>query len=344
MSDPDMWMIVGIMLGSTSSSNKKDMLNEKRNEAYSKCETIMTWDDASNSQLIRNGDTAVFAFDSFLNETVDHFKWSLDYAKDNGIKRFVLDVSCNTGGNSDAVMYMIAVMTGSNEAAIRSFMTIDGNITRDDFRLDLNLDGEINDLDKEVKYDFEYAVLTSGISFSCGNLLPSLAKNNGIAVIGETSGSGSCSLLFNFTPEVFPYTLSGFNKLISVDNKDIDSGITPDYALTKEITNEFGMADTDYSGLYDIVAYSTLIDEFYGVTDEPSEEPSEEPADEPTEEPADDNSVQQSDTPSQQTSVTPSESGIPATGDSNFAVIALLSVITSCAVITLTVLIRKRED
>ena len=32
----------------------------------------------------------MFAFDSFVNEAVYHFKWSLDYAKEKGVRRFVI--------------------------------------------------------------------------------------------------------------------------------------------------------------------------------------------------------------------------------------------------------------
>lgn len=112
------------------------------------------------------------------------------------------------------------------------------------------------------------------------------------------------------------------------------------------------MQRTGYSGLYDIAAYSTLIDEFYGVTDEPSEEPSnkpsEEPSKEPTNEPSDkpsaDKPVQLSVTSSQQFPVSPSENNTPATGDNNMAVVfALITVIAAGTVISLTIVSRKKE-
>lgn len=268
-----------------------------------------------------------------------------------GIKRFVLDISCNSGGSSDVVMYMIAMMTNkdknSNTASLRILQTLTGNISDDRYELDLDLDGEINDQDKDVYYDFEYAVLTSHFSFSCGNLLPTLAKDNGIAVIGEKSGGGACMLLINFTSELMPFTISGYEKMITAKNEDADYGITPDYELINEVTDEDGFTSTDYSGMYDIAAYSSMIDEFYGVTEEPTEKPSEETSDTPSEESANKPSEEASDTakegsankPSAETSSNapskPADNNAVPTGDSNTAIPVIVVMLAATAAMVL---------
>ena len=129
----------------------------------------------------------------------------------------------------------------------------------------MNLDGEINDLDKSVYYDFEYAFITSGISYSCGNLLPCLARDAGFPILGERSGGGACSLLIAYTPETFFYTMSSYNKLITADGNDVDSGAELDYDLTKRVTDDEGNESIDYSGLYDLEDISRKIDMYYGV-------------------------------------------------------------------------------
>ena len=73
------------------------------NTELEKYELVKSWDEGSGSRFYRVGDTGVFVFDSFLNEVVYAFKWSLDYAKENGIKNFVIDVSCNKGGLSSVL-------------------------------------------------------------------------------------------------------------------------------------------------------------------------------------------------------------------------------------------------
>ena len=176
----------------------------------------------------------------------------------------MIDLSCNSGGNAAVVMYIMAMITNKDQdsyvASYRKLQTLTGNIVRIDHDIDLNLDGEINDLDKSVYYDFEYAFITTNISYSCGNLLPCLAKDAGFPILGERSGGGACSLLIAYTPETFFYTLSSYNKFITKDNKDVDYGAELDFDLTKRVTDDAGNKTIDYSGLYDLEDISRKID------------------------------------------------------------------------------------
>ena len=252
-----------------TSGQKSANMSELRSGKYENYELVKAWDDKSASKLYVTGNTAVFAFDSFINEAVYNFKWSLDYAKENGIKRFVIDLSCNSGGSAAVVMYIMAMITNQDKDSYttyyRKLQTLTGNITRIDCDIDLNLDGEINDLDKDVYYDFEYAFITSGISYSCGNLLPCLARDAGFPILGERSGGGACSLLIAYTPETFFYTMSSYNKFITADDSDVDSGAELDYDLTKRVTDDEGNESIDYSGLYDLEDISRKIDCYYDI-------------------------------------------------------------------------------
>ena len=260
---------VKYVMRSLSSSQRAANMSEFRSGKYENYELVNAWDDKSASKLYVTGDTAVFAFDMFVNEAVYHFKWSLDYAEEKGIKRFVIDLSCNSGGNAAVVMYIMAMITNQNKdsytTSYKNLQTLTGNITRIDYDLDLNLDGEINDLDKDVYYDFEYAFITSDISYSCGNLLPCLARDAGFPILGERSGGGACSLLIAYTPEAFFYTLSSYNKFITADDSDVDSGAELDYDLTKRVTDDEGNESIDYSGLYDLKDIRRKIDMYYDV-------------------------------------------------------------------------------
>ena len=252
---------------SLGSSQRSADMSELRSDEYANYELVNAWDDQSASKLYVAGDTAVFAFNKFINEAAYHFKWSLDYAKERGIKRFVIDLSCNSGGSAAVVMYIMAMITNKDKdsysASYRKLQTLTGNITRIDHDIYLNLDGEINDLDKSVYYDFEYAFITSKISYSCGNLLPCLAKEAGFPILGERSGGGACSLFIAYTPETFFYTLSSYNKFITKDNKDVDNGAELDFDLTKRVTDDEGNESIDYSGLYDLEDISRKIDALY---------------------------------------------------------------------------------
>ena len=254
-------------MSTLGSGQKATNMSEFRSGKYKDYDLVKSWDDKSASKLYVAGDTAVFAFDSFVNEAVYYFKWSLDYAKEKGIKRFVIDLSCNSGGNAAVVMYIMTMITNKDKdsytTSYRKLQTLTGNIVRTDNDIDLNLDGEINDLDKSVYYDFEYAFITSNISYSCGNLLPCLAKDAGFPILGERSGGGACSLLIAYTPETFFYTLSSYNKFITKDNKDVDNGAELDFDLTKRVTDDEGNESINYSGLYDLEDISRKIDALY---------------------------------------------------------------------------------
>ena len=306
------------VMSSLGSSQRAEKMSEFREGKYEKYQLVKAWDDITKSKLYVQDDTAVFVFDHFYNEAVYSFKWSLDYAKEKGIKRFVIDLSCNQGGSAAVVMYIMAMITNSNKDSYTTYykeiQTLTGNTSRLDYDIDLNLDGEINDLDKDVFYDFEYAFITSNISYSCGNLLPCLAKDAGVPILGERSGGGACSLLIAYTPEMFFYTMSSYNKFINKDNMDVDSGAELDYDLTKQTTDDEGNISIDYAGLYDIESYSKMIDKFYGVTEEPSDEPSEQPSEQPSMNPNTD---------------------LPATGDSTSVMLVsiLMLAASACAVV-----------
>ncbi len=318
-----------------NSSAKKMVREERKNmrkEKYSAFELVKSWEDGSGYVFLRQGGTGVFVFDKFDNESVYAFKWAVDYAAENGIRNFILDISCNGGGNSSVVNYMMAIMTNSkyhsNVQTLRCLNTLTGNINATRYDIDLNLDNIYDDKDKDVAYDLNFGVLTSSFSFSCGNLLPIMAKDEGIAILGETSGGGSCILGISSLPEALIFTMSGYMKFVSKDNNDADLGAAVDYDLTKKITDADGAESIDYSGLYDIGNLGALLDEFYSSGEEPSQEPSEEPSKEPSEKPSEEPSQQPSEGPSQETSQTvPSPGKEPATGDTGvpFMIVLLMT-------------------
>ena len=222
-------------------------------------------------KLYIQGDTAVFCFNSFVNEVIHPFKWSLDYAKEQGVKNFVVDLSTNSGGSTSVLEYMMAILTNkvnqSNVYHFTAVITTTGNLHEEYAQVDLNLDGVFDDRDKDVVYDFNFAVLTTKTSFSCGNLMPVMCKDNGICVHGETSGGGSCALMITFSAENHLATLSSPMKLVSDLGLEVDWGAPVDYHLvgTRTVKDETGeeKEEKDYSKLYDFDLVGSLVTEFY---------------------------------------------------------------------------------
>ena len=258
----------------------------QKKEEYMQYEEVKKWSDSTAFYVYE--DTGIFMFDSFVNDVVEPFKWSLDYAAEKGLKRFVIDLSTNGGGSSAVLLYILAAITNKGDkdakASYKYTCTLTGNERVNEGDIDLNLDGVYDEKDKDMAYDFDFGIITSSLSFSCGNLLPVLAKDAGIVILGETSGGGSCALSKYYLPEYQFYALSGIEKFVSESGIDADKGAAVDYDLRKP--NENNPEDYDYSGLYDMANIASLMDEFYGrtaPTDTSASEPTETSAAEPTE-------------------------------------------------------------
>lgn len=247
----------------TAIENKKvlaNMLLELRNKHYAAYENVKLWEkekaennDKFLAQLFMCGDTAVFVFDDFTDEVVAPFKWSLDYAQEKGANNFVIDITQNRGGSANVLSYMMAIMTGNGD--YYSTSTLTGNRLRTTGKVDKNLDGVIDEKDDAVRYNFRFALLTTQMSYSCGNYLPCLAQEQGIAVIGETAGGGTCFLANPVYPNAMPYSISGYRTMTDTKGNDVEAGAKPDL----ETVSVEADGTIDYNKLYDITAVSAYL-------------------------------------------------------------------------------------
>jgi hypothetical protein len=140
--------------------------------------------------------------------------------------------------------------------------------------VDVNLDKEYNENDGKLVYDFNFALLTSKDTFSSANMLAVRAKENGVMIIGQTSGGGSCCVTKLYTPGCELIRSSMYRKSIFEKGGDVDIGAEVDVDLRKPYTGEFDaarygtddpaeMSFYDYSDFYDYENLEKLIDEFY---------------------------------------------------------------------------------
>ena len=112
--------------------------------------------------------------------------------------------------------------------------------------------------------------MTSGASFSCGNLFPFLVREEGGMVIGDRSGGGSCSVQKAVLSEGFEISISGSKfKLTDNSGSDLEAGVTPDLQLeigTKKEANEFTgeeMEVLDYSAFGDLDGICGTVSEWF---------------------------------------------------------------------------------
>ena len=241
----------------------------------------------------KKGNTAICHFDSFSGS--DKQAW-LDYyqgkgprptlatspkdpmaifldaleqaAADSEVKNLVLDLSINTGGSSDVLMAMTSVMFDQN--FFRAYNVITGQKIEWHFDVDRNFDGKYDAQDKDVHYDLNFCVVTGPLSFSCGNLFPSICKDAGLLVAGQKSGGGSCAVGVYRTADGFYYKISSARgRLCDQHWQNINAGITPhvtiDYAKEIVYPYEDGHDYTlyFYQNFWNLDNLSTIIGEYY---------------------------------------------------------------------------------
>lgn len=228
-----------------------------------------------DGNYIESGDTALYSFDSFKkfdfvgwnnyyqnggeypDDTIGNFLKALDRASLNqNIKNFVIDISANDGGIGVLAPIMMAYLGYTNSMITRNMIT--NQSEKITFDIDINRDGVITDADKVSKYNFNYAVLTSDLTFSTANLFASYAKDNGFMLLGEKSSGGACTILPAFSSEGLIYTLSSYDHLIDKNGNSVDGGVEVDKNLVTVNGDE-----RDYSKYYDLAYLSTIINEFY---------------------------------------------------------------------------------
>ena len=211
--------------------------------------------------LKMSGETAIITFDHFainrdsttslpITPTLDNiasdktstfgilYNSFKEIEKNSSIKNVVIDVSCNGGGAAWALGETLGFLTnGDVPFTLKNPVT--GGTTTEYVNYDTDLDGDFADEDSyEGKYDFY--ILTSSFSFSCGNALPCVAKENGYAkIIGRQSGGGDCVVGYGFAVDGTYWQMSGAASITRKDGSSVDDGASVDYRI-------------DYHHFYDV--------------------------------------------------------------------------------------------
>ena len=189
------------------------------------------------------------------------FVWScLERAKENPkIRNVIFDLTANSGGYVAAYIAIMSLINGTADYNLLNVYT--GERVLMQYLADRNLDGTVDDADLEVDYScFNFGVLTSSCSFSCGNLFPAAAKDAKMLVFGERSGGGSCSVAYSSTAEGVEYnTSAGADVVTNRRGLSIDDGVPVNPDLTKYDDE----GNKDYSDFFDLALLSTTMNKFY---------------------------------------------------------------------------------
>ena len=177
-------------------------------------------------------------------------------AADPEVKNFVLDLTCNNGGDLGVLQAITTLLAGKNAVTYENVLTKQRGVN--EAQVDANFDRVFDDKDKGPRYpELNIAIMTSDYAYSCGNLLPSQMKDFGYLIIGEKTGGGSCSVQQMCTPEGFCYQISSARtRLFNQAGENIDGGVEPHIALeVKKVKTKDEDGDeveySDFSAFYD---------------------------------------------------------------------------------------------
>ncbi len=167
------------------------------------------------------------------------------------VKNVIIDDSQNSGGYVYILGKLLALISKDNMGITYSLNDLTKEVTKNVYQVDSNNDGvyDVNDCYGNV---FDFFILTSNQSFSCGNAFPIIASNYKYAkLIGERTGGGECVVDQGLLSNGICYAHSGNEHLIIYDESKktitgVEDGIGPDKTI-------------DYFEYYDIEALNKVI-------------------------------------------------------------------------------------
>lgn len=223
------------------------------------------------------GDTAVCVLNSF--NWIDFEGWKAYYAggelpgrdtfaivvdamnraqSDPAIRHFVLDLTENGGGSSDALMAIMSLWLNRSELTTQN--ALGGQMLTTTYEVDRDINGIIEAADADVHYDLDYAVLTSRNSFSCANYCAKVMKENGIPIFGHRTAGGSCCILKFSSADGFLFSMSfALQRLVDPEGNVVE-GVEPDFVLSPIAED----GTVDYSEMYDFEKIGDMMEAWYG--------------------------------------------------------------------------------
>ncbi len=206
--------------------------------------------DYGEQRLDFAGDTAVIFFSHFMDTSTerkpayymdgmteedaekDNFAYFYNCFKEiqqhEEVKNVVINLSDNGGGAAAGLINVLGFLSEDGEACFTNRDMVTGSYREEWYHVDTNLDGVADDQDGfGGQYDFY--IMCSGSSYSCGTALPYLAQQSGTAkIIGAQPGGGDC-VVGTFVDAYGRYAVfSGMMKI----GKETESGFVSDEKAT----------------------------------------------------------------------------------------------------------------
>ena len=156
-----------------------------------------------------------------------------------GVENVILDISTNGGGTVGVMMKLLSLISKNNSSYVYYEEAASSQIISAHCAIDSNGDDACDETDAYGN-DFNFYILTSDCSYSCGNAFPCTAQIQGMAkIIGQKSGGGECAVAIHYLPNSqYVYHSSNLH-LGNYDraNKEFvgfESGAKPDIEIQNE--------------------------------------------------------------------------------------------------------------
>ena len=231
--------------------------------------TIIHGDDATKPKAVLKFDEFSASMSMYYDEAIRRFGPNLDFSNlevleffqdsstliqflwadykikeynaahtDAPIKDVIIDISNNGGGAVVALSELLAFISDDGVSKMSWYNTAIDDYINSEIRVDTNFDGTFDDNDGYGDV-YNFYIVDSGFSFSCGNALPSFANMNyNIPLIGNKTGGGSCWVCGSLTtPYGDIYNMSStmnFGTLSGNYFYDIDNGTSADIQLLQD--------------------------------------------------------------------------------------------------------------
>ena len=158
------------------------------------------------------------------------------------INNVVVDLTTNTGGYVIEGMGLLSFMT--NDTITYTYDYLDTN-THGTWTVNVDNDNDGDTTDDDAYTQYNWFIETSNVSFSCGNLVPFLAKEYGYAtILGGTSSGGMCVVGTGVLPDgTYFQKSSPLMRNCAVnetsDSRSCEDGVLPDKGFSYNLYYDY---------------------------------------------------------------------------------------------------------
>ena len=171
-----------------------------------------------------------------------------DIATHTDVKNVVIDLSCNGGGVIQQCMLALCFLRDTDEFFMAEKNHLDNSVAKFYYSIDT---GSATSLKK----NYNFYVLTSGFSFSCGNFFPAVCHYQlGVPIVGQKSGGGGGVVKPTQTSDGALFQTSASAEMCAIDASGnyvcIDAGVPVDLEIPYD---KFYSGTSIYKDLYEII-------------------------------------------------------------------------------------------